>query len=450
MNVLIVGGGIGGLSAALALRERGATPLVLEAGDRVGGWIHTEDLDGAIVEAGPQGFLEETPGTLDVIPALGLGGELLAASAAAQRRYVLKGDRLIALPASPLGLLATPLLSPRGRLRVLGEPWAKSAPREPETVHAFAARRIGREAADVLVDAMVTGIFAGDPRQLSLEACFPKMRKLEEEHGGLIRGMIARKKEARANGSASAGGPAGSKLHSLRGGMEQLPRALARTLGDHVRTGAAVESLRRQGSGWQVTLTSGETLEAPRLLLALPAPPAAALLDGESPAIAAALREIPHAAVAVVGLVFPREAVGHPLDGYGFLAPGGVRDLLGCLFESTVFPNRAPQGKVLLRAMVGGARRPQAVRRDEAEIISATTEELRPLLDLTGLPAAARCWRHERAIPQYDVGHPARLSRLDRELQNLPGLFLGGASQRGVSVNRLVADGPDLAARILA
>lgn len=453
MDVLVVGGGIGGLAIARSLVQHGGEPLVLEASDRVGGVIRTEELEGVPVESGPQGFLGERPGVLDVVPELGLEPELVVASDDAAKRYVLHRGRLVPIPLSPPALLTTPLLSMGGRLRVLGEPWARKAPPEPETVHAFAARRIGREAADVLVDAMVTGIFAGDPRQLSLEACFPKMVRLERDHGGLIRGMIARKREARRSGAAANGGaagPAGAKLHSFRRGMARLPEAYAAQLGARVRTNARVESLERDGTGWAVRLAGGERLSTPRVVVTTSARRTATLLDPLLPSAAAALREIRYAPVAVVGLLFPRNAVGHPLDGFGFLAPGGQRDLLGCLFESSIFPNRAPEGSVQLRAIVGGARRPDVVDLPEERIVEQTSEDLRGLLDLTGPPRAARCWRHPRAIPQYDVGHPERLRRLDRALAECPGLFLAGASQRGVAVNRLVADGADLAERILA
>ncbi|MBZ0266796.1 protoporphyrinogen oxidase, partial [bacterium] len=182
---------------AKALVDRGASPLVLEASDRVGGVIRTEEVDGALIETGPQGFLAERPGALDAVDELSLHDELVPASSDSSTRYLLHEGRLVPLPLTPPAFLGTPLLSLGGRLRVLAEPFAKGAPDEPETVHAFASRRIGKEAADVLVDAMVTGIFAGDPKQLSLAACFPKMVDLERQYGGLFKGMIAKRRAAR-------------------------------------------------------------------------------------------------------------------------------------------------------------------------------------------------------------------------------------------------------------
>lgn len=441
MDVLVVGGGIAGLSATQALVDAGADPLLLEASPRVGGVIHTDDLEGAQLECGPQGFLAERPGVLDVVRALGLEDQLLPAADAAGKRYVLQGDRLIPLPSGPAGFLRTPLLSARGRLRVLAEPWAKGPPPDGrESVWDFAARRLGREAADVLVDALVTGIFAGDPKAISLDACFPRMRRLEREHGGLIRGMIRRRK--------SGGGLGGARLVSFKDGMKALPAAYARRLHGRIRTGVGARELRRSGSGWEITTADGERLSAERVLLTAPAAELARILKPLSGRLAERLAEIRSVPVAVVGLVYSRERVGHPLDGYGFLAPGGQRDLLGCLFETTVFPSRAPEGKVLLRAMVGGARRPEAAFRDKSAIISQCVEALRPLLDLSGAPDAARVVRWKRAIPQYDLEHPARLEEIERELSALPGLFLGGAPFRGVSVNRLVADAKDLARQI--
>ncbi|MBZ0269185.1 protoporphyrinogen oxidase, partial [bacterium] len=191
-------------------------------------------------------------------------------------------------------------------------------------------------------------------------------------------------------------------------------------------------------------------LEAERVVVTTSAERTAQLLQPVRPAVSAALRELPYAPVAVVGLVYSRASVEHALDGFGFLVPGGRSDLLGCLFESSIFPNRAPEGGVQLRAIVGGARRPDIVAEPDERIIQETIDALQPILGLGGAPLAARCWAHTRAIPQYDIGHPARLLRIDAELRDAPGLFLGGASQRGVAVNRLVADGATLADRVLA
>jgi oxygen-dependent protoporphyrinogen oxidase len=431
-EVLVIGGGIAGLAAAREILRRGGEPLVLEAADRAGGYVRTESWLGAVLELGPQGFLAERPGVLDAAEQLGLQAELLPASHVAGRRYVLHRGRLRALPLSPAALLGTPLLSLGAKLRLLAEPWAKGPDgAAPESVHAFAARRIGREAAEVLVDAAVTGIFAGDPRALSVDACFPKMTAMEREHGGLFRAMRARKKQGAS--------PFGKRLTSFRGGFEELVGALRRELGDRVHLTSAASGIARDGSGWRVT-ANGAAHEAGALVVATPAPVTAALLERAAPRVAALAREIRAADVAVCGLLFPRGAVEHPLDGYGYLVPGGRHPILGCLFESSVFPGRAPEGCVLLRVLLGGARHPAAARGSPDEIAARAVAALREPLGIRGEPAAARVIVHPGAIPQYDIGHPARLAVLERELAESPGLVPAGAAWRGVAVNHLVAD----------
>jgi len=439
--VVVVGGGVAGLAVAREVRRRGGDVLLLEATERLGGYLRSERVDGALIEHGPQGFLGESPGVLDAVDDLGLRESLVPAADAARKRYVLHGGRLVAIPTSPPAFLASPLLSLGGRLRVLREPWAQAPPGGPESVHAFAARRIGREAADVLVDAMVTGIFAGDPKALSVEACFPKMPRLEREHGGLFQGLRAKRK---AGGSAF-----GSRLHSFRGGMEDLARAMAAGLEGCVRRRTPVSAVEPNGAGWTVRLGSGEAVEAAGVVVAVPARTAAPLLERAAPDIAALLREIVSASVAVVGMVFRREQVRHPLDGYGFLVPGGRFPVLGCLFESTVFPGRAPDGRVLLRAMVGGARNAEAALRPPDVITANALKALRPLLGLEGDPLTTRCVAHKGAIPQYDLGHPERLRKIERALDALPGLHLAGSAYRGVAVNHLVGQAADIAERAL-
>jgi oxygen-dependent protoporphyrinogen oxidase len=431
-DVLVVGGGIAGLAAAREILRQGGEPLVLEAAERAGGYVHTESWNGAVLELGPQGFLAERPGVLDAVEELGLDAELLPASDVAKRRYLLHRGRLCALPMSPGQLLGTPLLSPGAKLRLLAEPWAKGPNgAAPESIHAFAARRIGREAAEVLVDAAVTGIFAGDPCALSVDACFPKMTAMEREHGGLFRAMRARKKHGAS--------PFGKRLTSFRGGFEVLVGALCRELGERLRLSSPVSAVTRSGAGWRVS-ANGVSHEAGTLVLATPAPVTAALLEQAAPGVAGLAREIRAADVAVCGFLLARGAVDHPLDGYGYLVPGGRHPVLGCLFESSVFPGRAPEGRVLLRILAGGARNPAAAAGSPEAIAARALAAVRGPLGIHGEPDDSRVVVHFGAIPQYDLGHPARLAALEREAAAHPGLVPAGASWRGVAVNHLVAD----------
>jgi oxygen-dependent protoporphyrinogen oxidase len=232
--------------------------------------------------------------------------------------------------------------------------------------------------------------------------------------------------------------------------MQELVDAHVRRLDGKIRLDAPVTSLARNGVGWRVELESGERFEAEGVVVAQPPHAAAELLAGVAPVTSGGLREVESAAVTVVGLLYPRSAVDHPIDGYGFLVPGGKAPVLGCLFESSVFPNRAPAGKVFLRAMVGGARNREAALREPDRTIASVQDFLRPILGIAGEPDAVHTIRWDRAIPQYDVRHPARVERIERELAELPGLAATGAAYRGVSVNHLVAGAPAVLDRLEA
>jgi oxygen-dependent protoporphyrinogen oxidase len=437
-RVLVAGGGIAGLSVAHAILRRGGDPLVLEASDRVGGYLQSFARDGIVFEHGPQGFLSERPGTLDLADELGLTDRVVRASETSKRRYVFHGGALRALPMSPPSILASSLLSWGAKLRVLGEPRAKPPPDREETIREFVTRRLGREVADVLADAAVTGIYAGDPARLSAQACFAKMTNAEKAHGSLLRAM-------RAGRGAT---PRGS-LCSFENGMEELPGALAARLSGRIRLRSAVAHI-SMDRGVTIRTETGDRHEADALVLAIPAARTADLVGAFAPEIVEPLRAIESARVIVVGLSFAREQVAHPLDGYGFLVPGGASELLGCLFESTVFPGRAPEGRVLLRIMLGGARQPALPRRDEAGWIRAALELVRPILDISGEPTWSRAVVHDGAIPQYEVGHLARVDAIESALARHPRLSLAGASYRGVSVNQIAAGADAIAERALA
>jgi oxygen-dependent protoporphyrinogen oxidase len=376
MRAIVVGGGIAGLTAAWRLTERARAAgaqldlSLLEAEPRPGGHSTTILEDGFRVEAGPNAFLQRPREThmLDLVRDLGLESRLVEARPAAKRRFVLLGGRLHRAPDSPPVLITSGVLSPWGKLRLLMEPWAARAPRDrEETVYEFARRRIGREAAEKLVDAAVAGISAGDSRRLSVEAAFPLMIEMEREHGSLIRAMMARRREGT------------SRLLGFDGGMETLVGALRSRLGGALRAGCRVTSVRREGGAWRVACGDGPALEADALVLAVAAARAAELLEGFDPALAAALGEIPYAGIAMVALAYRVADIARPLDGYGYLvAASEGLDTLGVLWESSLFDGRAPEGHALLRVMMGGSRRPGVLALDEAELIARTPSRCAP------------------------------------------------------------------------
>jgi len=446
MRVIVIGAGITGLTTALTLRDEarrlgGRLDLrVIEREPQAGGHARTIAADGFLVEAGPNGFLNREPETLALIEALGLGSRVVTANAASARRFILRDGRLCQVPDGPGALLRTPALSWRGKLRLLAEPWAAGPPGTDETVHAFAARRIGAEAADVLVDTAVSGISAGDSRRLSVAAQFPMMVEMEREHGGLFRAMFARRR--------SGLGP--SRLLSFDGGMGVLPRAMVTALGDAVSTGVAVASVERRNGAWRLRLDDGASLDADCLVCATPARVTNRLVRGLDPELAAALDEVAYAGVAVAALGYRVSDVPRALDGYGYLVTRGEGlSTLGVVWESSLFPGRAPDGHALFRAILGGSRVPGLANLSEAEILGLARAELGQVMGVRAAPVHASIVRWPQAIAQYTVGHLHRMDRLRTIARAYPGLHVCGTSYDGVSFNHAVKRGRQTARQVI-
>jgi protoporphyrinogen/coproporphyrinogen III oxidase len=491
-RVVVVGGGITGLATALHLRDQAREAgdavevVVLEAADRPGGNVQTERIDGFTIERGPNGFLDNAPATLALVQRVGLQDQLQPADESAARRFLYRNDRLHQLPGGPAGFLRSPVLSLRGRLRVFGEPFARSRPDDvDESVFEFASRRIGPEAAAVLVDAMVSGVFAGNVHELSLRSAFPRMAQMEADHGSLVRAMLARmagrraaRKEARrriARGEdpgdlARPGGPAGpgGTLTSFRTGLDSLVAGLVRAVGDSLRLRSAVTLIRKAddsplsadgasatpdgggGRSWTVELATGEVISADAVVVAIPSPRAAPLLEPMNPALGLEVAGIPTAGLAVVALGFRASDIGG-LDGFGFLVPRGAGPrILGCLWDSSIFPGRAPEGQVLMRAMIGGAHDPDTVHADEDDLVQRVCQDLRATMGITAAPSLTAVYRWPLGIAQYNVGHQARLDRIHARLRECPGLWVAGSSFYGIAMNACFEKAPGQAGEILA
>jgi protoporphyrinogen/coproporphyrinogen III oxidase len=441
----VVGGGIAGLTAALTLQQAGVPFVLFEASPRLGGVIRTEREDGFLLEAGPDAILAQKPAGLALCRALGLGERLVPTNQDQRTVYVLRGGQLYPLPEGALGVprrlgpfLRSRLFSWPAKLRMgcdLVLP-ARSAEGD-ESIAAFVERRLGREALRLIGEPLLAGIHAGDPAHLSIQATFPRLVELERRHGGLIRGF-------RATAPPPEAGPA---FYSLQGGLQELVDALqARLPAAQIRTSTRVSSLGQTPSGFLLITSDGVRHDVRAVLLALPPRQAAPLVRPSSPAAAQLLSALSSVSTATILLGYARGAVGHPLDGYGLLAPRGEGlRTTACTFVSTKLPGRAPEGRVLLRGFLGGARDPQVLDLPDDALVSLVHDEMSPLLALRERPLLSRVFRWPEATPQMEVGHPGRMLELARALAQVPGLYVTGAGLRGTGIPDTVEDATHVA-----
>jgi len=436
-KIAILGGGVTGLCVAHYLIQSYGREQVLlvEASDYVGGTTRTDAVDGCLLDWGPNGFLDREPLTLQWVEDLGLTEKLVRADESAARRFILKNDALVEILPPPKFLL-TPLLSLSGRARLMCEPLIKGKKDDsPETIWDFAARRIGREAADTLVGPMVSGVFGGDAKQLSLGHCFPRMAAMERDYGSLFKALLAKKKENRA---ASPVGPSGI-LTSFQEGIGFLPQRAAALLGDRALANTRATSLSKTNGAYRIQCEDGTTIESSAVVVATPAFATSGIVAELDATLAKTLESVAYANIAVVCTAYPREAVGHDLNGFGFLIPRtqGKR-ILGCLWTSSIFPHQAPDGHVLLRTMVGGYTDQDAVDMSDGECMALLKRELYPLLRIEGEPDLLRVFRHRRGIPQYLLHHGDCLAMVEAAEAAHPGLVFAGNAYRGVGLNDCV------------
>lgn len=449
VDVAVVGGGIAGLTTAwrIAKDAPGRSVRVLESAERAGGTATTERVDGFTIDQGPNGFLTNVPDSWDLATELGIADEMRSAADAAKKRFVYRDGRLHQLPSSAAKFFfGSKLLSASDKIRVMGEPFAP--PRDPgrdETVFEFAERRLGRGFAEAFMQPMVTGIVAGDARQISLSALFPRMRALEDEHGGLVAAMLSRGLRAAMGKRAMVGGPdgPGGRLTSFAAaGAGRITEALAEQLGDVVTTGARVTAIDRAADGYLVHGEGFAPLQARSVVVATPAYVTGPLLSPMAPAVENDIASVPYAGVRVVALGYRLADLASAPDGFGFLVPPGQDiSILGCLYTSCFFPEQAPAGHVLFRVMAGGTRDPEFVTLDDDEAERRVRADLERALGIDADPVLVRHVRWPRAIPQYTVGHEARVDRIESLLaQYAPGIVLAGNAWHGVGLNDVVRD----------
>ena len=464
-RVAVIGGGISGLATAHRIYELDPSIDIrlYEALPRLGGSLYTERRDGFLLEWGADNFITQLPWGLDLCRRIGFEDQLIPTDAAHRQAFVVRRGRLhkipegfvIMAPSRIWPVITTPILSPFGKLRMAWEYFVPSyAEDEDESLASFVIRRFGRETYDRLVQPLVGGIYTGDPERLSVQMTMPRFVEMEHKHGSLIRAVWAqagRKRQQQAKGSSGA---RYSMFVAPRNGMDSLVEAIAARLPDgSIRLGSPVTSIEpRPEGGWDLGV-GGEDLETvtvDAVVLAVKAQAASQLLTDVEPNASELLAEIPHASCSIVSLGYRRDQISHPMDGFGFVVPlVENRKILSGSFSSVKYPGRAPEGKVLMRAFIGGACQAELADLPDEDLITIAREEFGQLLGIRGEPLLTNIARQPHAMPQYYVGHKQRVEQIDQLLSRLPGLYFAGNAYEGVGMPQCIHSGEQAAQRLV-
>jgi protoporphyrinogen/coproporphyrinogen III oxidase len=456
-RIAIVGAGISGL--ALGFRLKRAIPdldlTILESQSTPGGNVSTKEVEGFRVEQGPNGFLDSKLSTMQLCRDLGIDSELIPASEGSRKnRYVFWDNRLQALPGSLPAFLRSKLLSFRGKFQFATESFRSRRPDsiDDESIHDFATRRAGKEVANLFADALVTGIFGGDPKLLSMRSCFPRLWKMESEFGSVVRGMKKNRKqkqhEALSRGEPT---PGPQRMWSFHQGLGRLVERLSEVLSDALQLNCPVRSFHRKDGQWQLW-TDQKEYSFDHMVLTNPAYSQSQLIREWDTELAEELASIQYTGIAVVVVGYHQDQIGTTnLDGFGYIVPQAMkRDILGVQWCSSIFPDRAPPGKVLWRALCGGWQRPDILDWNDHRLIQSTHREIQQAIPITGNPCFTQIVRWPKAIPQYFLGHHAKVKSIEARSSKHSGLWLGGNALHGVALNDCTEQAELLSTRIVA
>jgi oxygen-dependent protoporphyrinogen oxidase len=440
MKIAIIGAGISGLTTAFYLnRARPEWELsVFDSATHAGGTMHTDNVDGFLFEAGGNGFLSNKPDSLQLVSDSGADDLLMPSSDLARKRFIYT-TALHRLPETPPMFLKSGLLTAAQKLRVAGEFFiGRNKQDKDETLEEFGYRRLGKGFTDVMLNAMVAGIYATTPDKISVAAAFPLIADLEREHGGLFRGMLAKRKKG--------GGP-GGVLMSFRGGVSAFIQHLQKVIPANWHLGMAVSQVEKSQSGYRVSTASG-SFDFDQVIISAPAYAAAAMVQRLDPELSKRLAIIEYSPIAVVG--FGYKTLSHDLAGFGLLTTTSAKlPILGVLWDSSIFPDRAPQGAKSVRIMIGGQRNPELVELDDAGLIKTASKGLQQTMGIDQPCDTAFVKRWSRGIPSYAPGHIGRVDAIYEQLQQHAGLHLTNNAYRGIAMNDAVRQGRELAERLV-
>ncbi|RKX18379.1 MAG: protoporphyrinogen oxidase, partial [Candidatus Zixiibacteriota bacterium] len=443
LDVAIIGGGISGLSALHYLRKKNADLDIrlFESDSKPGGTIGTDYIDGYSFDHGPNGFLDREPLTLQLCDELGLTNHLERANENASKRFILRKGKLREVPMSPPKFLSSDILSLKGKLRVIMEPFSSGlGDTKDESLYDFAKRHMGQEAADYLIQPMVSGIFGGLAERLSLKSCFPIMAEMEKEYGSLFKAMIQKSRKAKAVGKKSGGpGGPGGRLTSVEGGLYGIVERFVELYSDFIQLDTPVKSFSREDDTYLIHVDNSQTIKARHIIIATPSYVAAEITKQLSEKLSASLSKIDYAPIAVVCQGYHKSNIKHPLDGFGFLVPQKEKlRILGSIWTSSIFAERAPKDHVQFRSMIGGDGDHESLQLSDADMLSTVESDLDSIIGIKAAPEITSIYRWQKGIPQYKIGHSEVMKQIEAELGKFENIYISGNAYYGIGLNDCV------------
>lgn len=450
LKIAIIGGGISGLTIAYLLNKNGFEVKLFEKNTYPGGNIKTENINGFLIEHGPNSTLETSPLLNQLFNELGIFSRKVYASDNAKKRYILKNGKLHALPLNPLSFLASQLFSAKAKLRLLKEPFIHSKSNPSETIAEFTQRRLGKEFLDYAIDPFVAGVFAGDPFNLNVKTAFPKLYDLEQNYGSLIKGAFESRKERKASEEQSK---QSAKSFSFKNGMGELVDSLYNAVKNISVTNAEVTQINTENSEYEIFYKKDGSIQKKSfdiIVLAVPAYAASNLLRNFDNGITGGLGNIYYPPVTVVTMGFKNDSLGFIPDGFGFLVPKKEnRKILGSLWTSAIFSERAPEGYSLLTNFIGGSRNPELAGEDYDTLTKIVLNELNSIMGLKGSPEFVKIIRWNKAIPQYGRGHSSLTEKLNDFQNKKNGIYICNNYYKGISVCDCIVNAHKIYDRIL-